>query len=106
MRPAAHPIHASLIRPRLYMGVERTVIAIEGTIVAALVFGVGLSLVTLGVVLVVWLLMHPVMAWVTSRDVQASEVFLRARPYADFYTTHAGIRRPHRRQRPSIPSAR
>ena len=34
MRPTAHPIHASLVRPRLYMGVERPVIAIEGTIAA------------------------------------------------------------------------
>ena len=106
MRPTAHPIHTSLVRPRLYMGVERTVIAIEGTIAAALVFGVGLSFVTLGLILIVWLLIHPVMTWVTSRDVQASEVFLRARPYPDFYATHAGIRRPHRRPRPSIPSAR
>lgn len=105
-RPTSHPIHPSLIRPRLYLGVERPIVAMEGTIAAALVFGVGLSLVTVGLVLLVWLLLHPVMVWVTSKDAQASEVFLRARAYADFYAPQATLRPAPRRPRPSIPPAR
>lgn len=103
--PTAHPIHRSLTRSRLYLGVERPVIAIEGTIAAALVFGVGLSLLTVGLIVLVWLLVHPVMVWITGKEPQASEVFLRARRYADFYAPQSGLSQAHRRPRPSIPRA-
>ena len=49
-QPAEHPVHASLVRPVLYLGVERHVVAVEGTLCLALLFGVGLSLATLGLV--------------------------------------------------------
>lgn len=104
--PVAHPIHPSLIRPRLYLGVERPIVAVEGTIAAALVLGVGLSFVTVGLVLLIWLLLHPAMVWLTSGDAQASEVFLRARAYADFHAPQAMFRQAHRRPRPSVPAAR
>lgn len=104
--PTAHPIHASLTRSRLYLGVERTVIAIEGTLCAALLFGVGLSLATVGLIALVMLVVHPVMVWATARDAQATEVFLRARAYADFYATHAGLGKPGRKPRASVPPGR
>lgn len=105
-RPVPHPIHASLTRTRLYMGVERTVIAIEGTLCAALLFGVGLSFATAGLIALVMLLVHPTMVWATARDPQATEVFIRARAYGDFYTTHAGLGTASRKPRASIPPAR
>lgn len=106
VHPVAHPIHASLTRARLYLGVERAVIAIEGTLCAALLFGVGLSFATVGLIALVMLLVHPVMVWATARDPQALEVFMRARAHGDFYMTHAGLGRAGRKPHASIPPAR
>ena len=39
--PAAHAIRQSLVRPMLYLGVERTVIAVEATLCLALICGAG-----------------------------------------------------------------
>ena len=99
-------VYKSLHRPLTYLGVERTVVAIEGTLCAALLFGIGLSLATLGLIAMVMLIVHPAMVWVTAKDPQATEILLRTRAYADFYTTHAGLRKTGRKPRPSIPPGR
>lgn len=102
------PLHASLVRPMLYFGVERQVIAVEATLVAALLFGVGPHLATLVVAAVVLLAVHPAMVWLTARDPQATEVFLRSRGYADYYAPHAAVSARARspRVRPSVPRIR
>ena len=105
-RPTERAIHGSLVRPVLYLGVERHVIAMEGTICLALVFGVGLSLVTLALVALVVVVVHPVMAWVTARDPQATEIYVRAHAYRDHYAPHAALRGAVRAPRPSLPRAR
>ncbi|MDQ6829364.1 MAG: VirB3 family type IV secretion system protein [Gemmatimonadota bacterium] len=104
--PYAAPIHPSLVRPLLYMGVERHVIALEATIGLALVVGVGIHLITLALLAAVILAVHPALVWVTARDPLASEIFLRSRGYADFYAPHASIHDMPRTPRPSIPKAR
>ena len=86
-----HPIHGSLIRQTLYLGVERTVIALEGTLCLAVLFGVGFSLFTAALVALVVLVIHPVMVWVTARDPQATEIAIRSRAYDDFYSPHAAL---------------
>jgi type IV secretory pathway TrbD component len=98
----------SLVRPVLYFGVERPVIAFEGTLVAGLLFSVGPHLVTLLVAAVVVLVIHPTMAWLTARDPQVTEVFLRSRAYADYYAPHASVASRHRppRVRASVPRVR
>lgn len=101
-----YPVHPSLVRPVLYLGVERTVIALEGTLCLALLFGVGVHLLTLGLVALVLLVIHPTLVWVTSKDAQATEVYVRSRAYADFYVPHATIHAPVRTPRPSVPKAR
>lgn len=101
--PVAHQIHASLTRARLHLGVEPAVIAVKGTLCAALLFGVGLSLATVGLIVVVMLIVHPAMVWVAAKDPQATEIFLPTRAYADFYTTHARLRKTGRKPRPLIP---
>lgn len=102
------PIHASLVRPMLYFGVERQVIAVEATLVAALLFGVGPHLATFVVAAVVLLAVHPTMVWLTARDPQVTEVFLRSRSYADYYAPHGvvGARPRPPRVRPSVPRVR
>ena len=105
-QPAEHPVHASLVRPVLYLGVERHVVAVEGTLCLALLFGVGLSLATLGLVALVAFVVHPVMVWLTAKDAQATEVYVRGRAYDDYYAPHASLAGPVRAPRPPVPRAR
>ncbi|HYM97076.1 MAG TPA: VirB3 family type IV secretion system protein [Candidatus Sulfotelmatobacter sp.] len=99
-------VHASLVRPMLYAGVERHVIAMEGTICLALVFGVGLRFATLALVVVVVAVVHPVMAWVTAKEPQATEIYVRAHAYRDHYAPHAELNGAVRAPRPSLPRVR
>ena len=99
-------VHPSLVRPVLYLGVERPVIAFEATLALAVLFGVGLHLITLGLIGVVMLVIHPSMVWLTAKDAQATEVYVRSRAYADYYAPHGSIRTRGRAPRPSIPGVR
>lgn len=101
-----HRIHPSLVRPVLYLGVERPIIAFEATLALAVLFGVGLHLVTVGLVGVVMLVIHPSMVWVTARDAHATEVYIRSRAYADYYAPHGSAWTHGRVPRPSIPRVR
>jgi type IV secretory pathway TrbD component len=107
-RATEHPLHPSLVRPILYFGVERPVIAFEGTLIAGLLFSVGPQLTTLLVAAAVVLVVHPTMAWLTARDPQITEVYLRSRSYADYYVPHAAVttRRAPPRVRASVPPIR
>ncbi len=99
-------VHPSLTRPVLYMGVERPVIAFEATLALAVLFGVGVHLITLGLIGVVILVIHPSMVWVTAKDTQATEVYIRSRGYADYYAPHGSAQTRGRPPRPSIPGVR
>ena len=102
---ATHHVHGALVRPLLYLGVERLVIALETTLCLALILGVGLALATFAVVGIIVALVHPVMVWLTTKDPLTTEVYLRSRSYADFYAPHASVNGSTPRPRPSIPSA-
>lgn len=86
------PVYLSLVRPSLTMGVERHVAALEVVLCLALVFGLGLSLLTVAVVLAVVAAVHPAMLWLTQKEPRATELYLRNRGYADFYQPHADAR--------------
>jgi type IV secretory pathway TrbD component len=90
----------------LYLGVERTVIAVEATLCLALVCGAGPRLPTFAVCSFVVLALHPTMAWLTAKDPSVLEIYLRSRAYRDFYAPHAPVLRPGRRAKPSIPATR
>src|SRR5687767_8088957 len=94
--PAAHAIRQSLVRPMLYLGVERTVIALEATLCLALVCGAGPRLHTFAICAFVVLVLHPTMAWLTAKDPLTLEVYVRSRAYQDFYAPHASARRAGR----------
>ena len=104
--PAAHAIRQSLVRPMLYLGVERTVIALEATLCLALVCGAGPRLPTFLICAFVLLVLHPTMVWLTAKDPIASEVYLRSRAYQDFYSPHPTAACGGRTTRPSVPPAR
>ncbi len=101
-----HRVHPSLVRPVLYMGVERPVIAFEAILALAVLFGVGVHPITLGLIGVVMLVIHPSMVWVTAKDTQATEVYIRSRAYADYYAPHGSAGTRGRPPRPSIPGVR
>ena len=103
--PSERPIHPSLVRPTLYLGVERHVIGVEGTLCLAVLFGVGVSLVSAGLIALIVLVVHPVMAWATSDDPQSSEVYLRSHAYADYYAPHSEVHAAVGTPRPSVPRA-
>jgi len=104
--PAAHAIRQSLVRPMFYLGVERTVIAVEATLCLALICGAGPHLASFVICGFVVIALHPTMAWLTAKDPSVLEIYLRSRAYRDFYAPHAAVRRPGRRAKPSIPAMR
>lgn len=104
--PAAHAIRQSLVRPMLYLGVERTVIALEATICLALICGAGPRLPTFAICAFVVVVVHPTVAWLTAKDPVVVEIYMRSRAYRDFYTAHPMILCAGRRAHPSIPSPR
>lgn len=105
-RAVSDAVHPSLVRPVLYLGVERPVIAIEATLCATLVLGVGPSMLSLACLAAVVMVMHPVAVWITSRDALAVELYLRSRAYADYYAPLAAAYAAGRRPNASVPRAR
>ena len=104
--PAAHAIRQSLVRPMLYLGVDRTVIAVESTLCLALFCGAGPHLPSFAICAFVVLVLHPTMAWLTADDPLVVEIYMRSRGYRDFYQPHATLRQSGRKPRPSVPAAR
>ena len=104
--PAAHAIRQSLVRPMLYLGVERTVIAVEATLCLALICGAGPHVPSFAVCAFVVLVLHPTMAWLTAKDPLVVEIYMRNRGYQDFYLPHATTRQSGHRPHPSVPAVR
>ena len=104
--PAAHAIRQSLVRPMLFLGVERTVIAAEATLCLALICGAGPHLPSFAICAFVVMVFHPTMAWLTASDPRVVEIYIRSRSYRDFYLPHATVRQSSRTPQPSVPPAR
>lgn len=105
-----HPVHASLVRPVLYLGVDRMVIVLESTAIFALILGLGVHVLTVAMALGIALVVHPVLVGLTARDPQAIDIYLRSRSYDDFFGPHESLARATARAprapRPAVPSAR
>ena len=97
------PIHPSLYRPVLFLGVDQTVAIVEAAIVLALVVGVGLHLATVLMAVIVVLAIHPVMAWLTANDPLVTRIYLRSLGLHDFYAAQGALLSRPRSVSPSIP---
>lgn len=104
--PTPHRVHAALIRPVLFAGVEYAVAITEGTLVVALLVGVGLHLATIALAVGVLTVGHPVLVRLTARDPQLTQIYLRSLRYADYYSPAASLRSAHGTVAPSIPRLR
>ena len=100
------PIHPSLVRPELTLGVERQVAGVEATLCFALLFGARLSIATVSLVAVVVLVIHPIMVWLTAKDPEVTQIYVRSRRYDDFYAPHSTLWLTPRAPRPSVPRVR
>ena len=100
------PIHPSLVRPELTLGVERQVAGVEATLCFALLFGARLSFATVTLVAIVVLVIHPIMVWLTARDLAVTQIYARSRRYADFYAPQGAPGSAVRSPRASIPRVR
>ena len=102
--PTTHVIHASLVRPALYAGVEPAVVMVEASVAFALLFVVGFHLATL-LLAFFWLTaVHSTMVWVAKQDPQMSTLYVRSLFAQDYYPAHAGVHATPAAVRPSVPS--
>lgn len=99
----SHPLHASLYRPVLFAGAEPAVVVLEVTTAFALVFGVGLHVVTILVALFYLTVVHAVMVWVAKQDPHMSALYVRSLASQDFYPPHASAHAAPSTVHPAIP---
>ena len=95
-------VHPGLLRTVLYAGVERPVIALEATVAVGLVATIGPRVVTLLAIVLIVGVVHPIMAWVTSKDPLATAIYVRSLRWRDYYVPHAGVG-ARARVRPTLP---
>jgi type IV secretory pathway TrbD component len=84
-----HTIHESLIRPVLFIGVAPGLAIAEVSTAFALVFLVGLHLITVGLIAMYIAVIHPLAVWATTQDPQMPAVYLRSLSVHDYYLPHA-----------------
>ena len=77
-------------------------IALEATIAIGLVATVGPRLVTLLAVGLIVGVVHPVMAWLTSKDPLSTAIYVRSLGWRDYYAPHGGVS-ARGRVKPTLP---
>ncbi len=97
------PIHEALIRPILLAGADRELTLANGVICVALVFGIGISKYTIGVVA----LLLTAGQWALGRagryDVQLRSVYLRHVRLGDLYLAASGLHTGTAAVHPAVP---
>jgi type IV secretory pathway TrbD component len=103
---SAHAIHTSLIRPVLLAGAEPAVVIVETCVVFALLFVVGIHLVTIAIALFWLTVVHSVMVWVAKQEPQMTALYVRSLSARDFYAplARANVQTPA--SQPAIPALR
>jgi type IV secretory pathway TrbD component len=99
----AHVIHSSLIRPVLFAGAEPSVVIVETSTAFALLFVVGLHVLTVALAAFWLTVVHGVMVWVAKQDSQMIELYVRSLFGRDYYTPLAIAHASPPAPRPSIP---
>ena len=101
--PEEHHVHTSLYRPLLLAGAEPAVVVVEFTTAFALVFGIGMHVVTVLLALFYLTVVHSVMVWVARQDAHMSMLYVRSLSARDFYPPHSAIDAVSAPPKPSIP---
>jgi len=89
--PRRAPIHASLTRPLLLGGAERELVLVNGTIIAALIFGVGFHWVSLTIASLLATAGHWALTRAAKYDPRLSRIYVRHVRYQLFYPARAPI---------------
>lgn len=101
--PRRTPIHPSLTRPLLLGGAERELVLANGTIIAALLFGVGLHWASLSAAGLLATAGHWGLRRMAGHDPQLSRIYLRHIRYQDAYPAQAAVQAPPAFVFPSVP---
>jgi type IV secretory pathway TrbD component len=90
----------------LFAGAEPAVVIVETCVVFALLFVVGIHVVTIAIALFWLTVVHSVMVWVAKQEPQMTGLYVRTLSARDFYPPHARARVSTPSPRPSIPVSR
>jgi type IV secretory pathway TrbD component len=83
--PPENHVFPSLTRPILFGGVERELAIVEGTLIAALLLGIGVHLPTIAIASVIAFVVHPLLVQAAKRDPQMFRIYLRSLAHQDLY---------------------
>ena len=92
--PRRTPIHQSLSRPLLLAGAERALVLVNGTLIAALIFGVGVHWASLGMAALLATLGHWGLTRAARHDPQLSRIYVRHVRYQEYYPARAAVQAP------------
>lgn len=83
--PRRAPIHQSLTRPLLLAGAERELVLVNGTVISALVFGVGFHWVSLTIAALLATMGHWALTRAAKYEARLSQMYLRHVRYQAYY---------------------
>ena len=92
--PRRTPIHQSLSRPLLLAGAERALVLVNGTLIAALIFGVGFHWASLGMAALLATLGHWALTRAARHDPQLSRIYVRHVRYQEYFPARAAVQAP------------
>ncbi|MGH7616916.1 MAG: hypothetical protein ACREPM_06780 [Gemmatimonadaceae bacterium] len=88
----------------LLAGAEPAVVIVETCVVFAVLFVVGIHLVTIAIALFWLTAVHSLMVWVAKQEPQMTALYVRSLFGRDFYAPHARAHAPTPASRPAIPA--
>jgi type IV secretion system protein TrbD len=92
--PRRTAIHPSLTRPLLLAGAERELVLMNGTLIAALIFGVGFHWASLTMAALLATLGHWGLTRAARHDPRLSRVYVRHVRYQEYYPAQADPHAP------------
>jgi len=95
-------IHMSLTRPLLLGGAERELVLVNGTIIAALIFGVGFHWASMTVAVLLATVGHWALTRAAKQDPQMSRIYVRHVRYQEYYPACARVQAPPAYVFPSV----
>lgn len=95
-------IHMSLTRPLLLAGAERELVLVNGTLIAALIFGVGFHWASMTVAVLLATVGHWALTRAAKHDPQMSCIYVRHVRYQEYYPACARVQAPPAYVFPSV----